>query len=87
METQFAAVLVQTGVAGVMLGWFMLRQEKQNQEIVKSQQTVAKAIERNTRALMLLRIGQGDTPHSVQVLAKELANEASSALGQATSEA
>jgi hypothetical protein len=67
--------LLQTGAVGAVLAWFMLRQEKQNGDIVKSMQAVERAIDRQTRALMLERISRPDTPDSVKRLAQDLANE------------
>jgi hypothetical protein len=67
------ASLLQLGVAGVMLSWFMLRMERRMDRQAESNVRLAKAIERSTKAHMvtvaalksLERLGLRDLAHGL----------------------
>jgi hypothetical protein len=78
---QLIPVLLNAGVAGAVLAWFLFRQEKINAENVKVQQKVAEALNRMVRAQMILAITTNEpSSPSGKRLANELLKEVTPAM-------
>lgn len=69
------ATLLQAGIAGAVLAWFMLRAEKLWGQMIQSQEETQASINRLARAQLLLTIASDSTPPSVRKLAQELKSE------------
>jgi hypothetical protein len=74
LETLQSALL-QAGVAGVVLGWFMLRAERKWDDQAESQSLVEAAINRLAKAQLMLLLASDSTPPSVKLQAQELDKE------------
>jgi guanylate kinase len=72
-------VLLQAGVAGVVLGWFMWRAEKKWDQLLDGQDRIEAAQNRQVRAQMLNLLSRDDTPPSVKQLAQDLSEETNTA--------
>lgn len=68
MESMAIQALVQAGVAGVVLGWFMLRSESRMERLERS-------INQLTRAQMLMLLSRPDVDEGIKRQARDLLTE------------
>lgn len=67
--------LIQTGAMGVMLVWLMLRFEKTEVRQEKQSAMLAAAMDRQTRAVLLLITSDETRPRAVKEHAKKILHE------------